>query len=137
MVRLSDTLKRVFQYVKESEEGIALLKEHDKIWQFDFMREGEPFYLEIKGGNFSVKEGWCDLDWKGKDWKQMNVIGTTEEALRDIMMGKMTPNEAMFQGKFALASRGFKTETGWLIMLFRVAKEQMEKKGPELILGEH
>lgn len=135
MVKLIETFKRFFQYVKESEEGAVLIKEHDKIWQFDFFKGGEPFYVEIKGGDFSVREGWCDLDWKGKDWKKMNVIGTTEEALRDIMMGKMTPNEAMFHGKFALASRGHKTETGWLILLFRIAKEQMQKKAPELILG--
>ncbi len=135
MEKLSDSFKKFFQYAKESKEGGTLLKEHDKIWQFDFMKGWEPFYLEIKGGNFSVKDGWCQLDWKGKDWKEMNVIGTTEEALRDIMKGKMTPDEAIFQGKFAFASRGYKTQLAWMFMLIRLAKEQMEKKGPELILG--
>ncbi len=91
--------------------------------------------LEIKDGEFSVKEGWCDLEWRRKDWRKMNVVGVSEDALKAIIAGKMTPNEAMFQAKLALASRGFKTETGWLFMLLRVAKEQMQKKGPEAVLN--
>ncbi len=89
--------------------------------------------MEIKEGEFLVREGWCDLDWRRKDWRKMNVVGVSEDGLRAILTGKMTPNEAMFQGKLALASRGFKTETGWLFMLLRVAKEQMKQKGSEAI----
>ncbi len=134
MAKLSDLFVKFFQHVKESEEGLSLLKEHNKIWQFDVFN-GEPFYLEIKDGEFSVKEGWCDLDWRRKDWRKMNVVGVSEDGLRAILIGRMTPNEAMFQGKLALAARGFKTETGWLFMLLRVAKEQVQKKGSEAILN--
>src|SRR5574340_599428 len=129
MAKISSTFRKYFQYTKDSKEGAALLREHDKIWQFDL---AHPFYVEIKKGNFTVKEGWCALDWQGKDWRKMNVVGTTEKALKDLITGRMTPSQAMFEGKFALASRGYKTETGWFIQLFRTAREQMEKKAPEL-----
>jgi putative sterol carrier protein len=131
MAKISNTFRKYFQYAKESAEGAALLREHDKIWQFDLTH---PFYVDIKKGSFTVKDGWCKLDWQGKDWRKMNVIGTSEEALKDIMTGKMTPSQAMFEGKFAIASRGYKTETGWFIQLFRTAREEMEKKAPELVL---
>ena len=130
MSKLIETFTKFMAATQRSEEGKRLLNTLDYTYQFDFGASGEePFYIEIKKGDISIKSGVSALDWKKKDWHKINRIWTDKEIFLKVLMGEKEIVEAQFTGRWSYANWvATHSPQKWLNNLIRIAQEQSAKE---------
>jgi hypothetical protein len=133
---MGDTLRIFGDFIHlalEHPEGQALARLYDRTFQFD-LTDDEPFYLEIRAGMVTVRDGDCGLDWQQRDWERATCIHTSGAVLREIVAGRRLLSEAFFDRELGWSAlRGVHRDTDatvegslipWLCALGRLARAQ-------------
>ncbi len=130
MSKLMDNFAEFVGAAKRNEEGKKLLSNLDYTYQFDFGESGDdPFYMEVKKGDISVRAGVSPLDWKKKDWEKINRIWTDKETFLNVLKGEKEIVEAQFTGRWSYANWvATHSPQKWLNNLIRIAQEQTAKE---------
>jgi hypothetical protein len=117
-------------------QGPQVTRAYDCTLQFE-LTDGEPFYLEAKGGAVAVREGESGLDWQYRDWERALCVRTSHRVLRDAALGRYPLSEALFDDELAFAPYQLSVRLApWLYALFRLAHEQVQRTAAEGYLAD-
>ena len=114
-----DTIAIVTKAIGEAaatEDGKKYLQGHDEDYQFD-LDDGTAFFVEIKGGKASVKEGTSPKT----DYYETTYVETDGTTLRQLCSGKLRPIDAIEANRFRMVIRMY--EGCQITILFRIAGE--------------
>jgi len=118
-----DTIKSLQDFFKKI-EGDAESKEvrsmFRRIFQFK-LKDGDPFFLEVKNGKFSLMKG----EVPNPDFlKDVTLVETDTQTLIDIIQRKIRPSEPLEDGRLWMSSlMAVKVQNFWLLRLFRIGQD--------------
>src|SRR5215472_9668127 len=98
-------------------DGLAALKEYDQLIQFTVL-DGDPFYLDIKGGNVAVREGTAEP----RPLAEAHEYKANRATLEAYFAGRVRMSDAIHDGQlFPVAAHTTKRHIDhWVAKLVRM-----------------
>ena len=113
---LYEIAKEFFRKAGQSPEGKKAADARDEIYQF-LIKDGSPFYAEIKGGKIEIKTGQTHLE----NIMEVTPLEIDQESLRNIFEGKLRPYEAIEKKKLKIVAGTY--EGSQITLLMRIGQE--------------
>ncbi|MBI2954403.1 MAG: hypothetical protein HYY30_08825 [Chloroflexi bacterium] len=111
---LTNCLANVLREVSGNEDGKELMKEYGFTFQFS-PTDGEPFYVEIKGGEWDIVKGTTT-----KIADEYRPFEGSSQVLLDIVGGKRRLVDAVWEGDLRAETYGyFQCYVGWFSRILK------------------